>query len=363
MNEKRKIKALIIDDSAVMRQMLTGILHEDPDIQVVGTAANPLIAREKIKVLKPDVLTLDVEMPGMDGITFLEKLMRLHPLPVVMVSSHTEKGAAATLRALDLGAVDFVTKPQGGVREGMNRELMDEIRRKVRAAAGAHVRTAPPAANTKPRIATFSFASLFCREGIIVIGASAGGTQAIAEILVKLPQHTPGIAIVQHMPPKFTASFAERLNAQCDLDVREAKSGDRLKPGVALVAPGGYHMGIMRAGGGYAVRIYLDEPVNRHRPSVDVLFESTALVAGADALGIILTGMGNDGARGLHAMKSAGAHTIAQDEKSSVIFGMPEQAIRQGAVCEIVSLERIAERIMEWANVEEKLESNYRNDR
>lgn len=360
MTNTKKIKALIIDDSAVMRQMLTTILHEDPSIHVVGTAANPLIAREKIKTLKPDVLTLDVEMPGMDGITFLEKLMRLHPLPVVMVSSHTEKGAAATLRALDLGAVDFVAKPHGGMREGMNRELMDEIRAKVRAAATAHVRTAP-AVRTTVQLTSFSSLS-FCRAGIIVIGASAGGTQAITEILEKLPSTAPGIAIVQHMPPKFTASFADRLNSQCDLEVREAKSGDSLRPGVALVAPGGYHMAVIRAGGGYAVRTYLDEPINRHRPSVDVLFDSAARVAGADALGIILTGMGSDGARGLYAMKNAGARTIAQDEKSSVVFGMPEQAIRQGGVSEVVSLERIAERIMKWANIEEGLEDRHRTD-
>ena len=207
MNEKGKIKVLIIDDSAVMRQMLTAILHEDKDMHVVGTAANPFIARDKIKTLKPDVLTLDIEMPGMDGITFLERLMRLHPLPVVMVSSHTEKGAVATLRALELGAVDFVAKPQAGVREGMTRELMEEIRTKVREAADAHVRPA-----LSPTVTTFRHSSLpssvlpSCREGVIVIGASAGGTQAIADILGKLPRQTPGIAIVQHMPPKFTAS-------------------------------------------------------------------------------------------------------------------------------------------------------------
>ena len=352
MHDKRKIKALIIDDSALMRQVLTAVLHQDPDIHVVGTAANPLIAREKIKSLKPDVLTLDVEMPGMDGITFLEKLMRLHPLPVVMVSSHTEKGAAATLRALDLGAVDFVAKPQGGVREGLSSELVEEIRAKVRAAAGAHVRPAPAAPAVKTRIPLTRPEPSNCRNGIIVIGASAGGTQAISEIVSKLPRSTPGIAIVQHMPPKFTASFAERLHQRSDIEVREAKSGDRLKPGVALVAPGGYHMAIMRAGGGYAVRIYEDEPVNRHRPSVDALFDSAARVAGPDALGIILTGMGNDGARGLRAMKMAGAHTIAQDEKSCVVFGMPEQAIRLGAVGEITPLERIADRITDWAQQE-----------
>ncbi|MBI3777559.1 MAG: chemotaxis response regulator protein-glutamate methylesterase [Gammaproteobacteria bacterium] len=358
MKQEKGIKALIIDDSAVMRQMLTMILHEDPDIRVVGTAANPLIAREKIKALKPDVLTLDVEMPGMDGITFLEKLMRLYPLPVVMVSSHTEKGAAATLRALDLGAVDFVAKPQGNLREGMTHELMDEIRTKVRAAASARVRAIasgprPPAPRPQPLPMNLTST----RDGIVVIGASAGGTQAIAEILPKLPRSTPGIAIVQHMPPKFTASFAERLDEQCELEVREAKSGDRLKPGVALIAPGGYHMAIMKAGGGYAVRVYEDEPVNRHRPSVDVLFHSAAEVARSEALGIILTGMGSDGARGLRAMKMTGAQTIAQDEKSCVVFGMPEQAIRHGGVCEVAPLDRIAERIIAWANSEERPEN------
>lgn len=360
MREERKIKALVIDDSALMRQVLTTVLHQDPEIHVVGTAANPLIAREKIKTLKPDVLTLDIEMPGMDGLTFLEKLMRLHPLPVVMVSSHTEKGAMATLRALELGAVDFVAKPQSGVREGLSTELMEEIRVKVRAAADAHVRPAPAVPSAKPRIAQPCIAPPECRDGIVVIGASAGGTQAISEIMAKLPRSTPGVAIVQHMPPKFTASFAERLHQQSELEVREAKSGDRLKPGVALVAPGGYHMAIMRAGGGYAVRVFEDEPVNRHRPSVDVLFDSAARTVGADALGVILTGMGSDGARGLLAMKMAGAHTIAQDEKSCVVFGMPEQAIRLGAVNRVVSIERIADHIAAWAKPVDAREDDYR---
>ncbi len=354
MNDKKKMKVLIIDDSALMRQLLTAIFHEDPVLQVVGTAANPLLAREKIKALKPDVLTLDVEMPGMDGITFLEKLMRLHPLPVVMVSTHTEKGASATLRALDLGAVDFVAKPQGGLRDGIRRELMDEIRDKVRAAATARVR---PALTSKSDHAPHPLSSaMSCREGVIAIGASAGGTQAIAEILSRLPSKMPGITIVQHMPPRFTASFAERLNSQCQLEVREAKNGDLLRPGAVLIAPGGMHMALMRAGGGYAVRVYEDEPVNRHRPSVDVLFDSAAQVAKNNALGIILTGMGSDGARGLRAMKTAGAFTIAQDEKSSVVFGMPEQAIRQGAVCEVTPLEQIAERMVNWASQDAQLE-------
>ena len=352
MRDARKIKVLIIDDSAVMRQVLTSVLQHDQDIHVVGTAPNPIIAREKIKSLKPDVLTLDVEMPGMDGITFLEKLMRLHPLPVVMVSTHTEKGAAATLRALELGAVDFVAKPYGGTREGMTTELMEEIRAKVHAAAGAHLRTEAMQSGAKPSSPRMPESMHECRNGIIVIGASAGGTQAITEVLMKLPPNTPGIAIVQHMPPKFTASFAERLHDQCDLEVSEAKSSDRLKPGIVLIAPGGCHMSIIRAGGGFAVRIYQDEPVNRHRPSVDVLFASAARAAGNDAMGILLTGMGSDGAMGLHAMKQAGAYTIAQDEKSCVVFGMPEQAIRLGAVRQVMPLDRIAEAITIWAQQE-----------
>jgi two-component system chemotaxis response regulator CheB len=359
----RKIKALIIDDSALMRQLLTTVLHQDPEIDVVGTAANPLIAREKIKTLKPHVLTLDVEMPGMDGLTFLEKLMRLHPLPVVMVSSHTEKGALATLRALDLGAVDFVAKPSGNVRDGLSAELMEEIRAKVRAAAGAHVRPvlAPPAVRHESPLMQIIPPS--CRHGIIVMGASAGGTQAISEIMSKLPGSTPGIAIVQHMPPKFTASFAERLHQQSRLEVREAKNGDPLRPGVALVAPGGYHMSIIRGGGGYAVRVFEGEPVNRHRPSVDVLFESAARTAGADAMGIILTGMGSDGARGLRDMKTAGAHTVAQDEKSSVVFGMPEQAIRLGGVTEVLPLERIPDAITAWSQPDDSLAATLPRDK
>ncbi len=237
---------------------------------------------------------------------------------------------------------------------------MEEIRAKVRAAAGAHVRPVPTTPSIISRITEACSPLPRCRDGIIVIGASAGGTQAITEIMAKLPRSTPGIAVVQHMPPKFTASFAERLHHQCDLEVREAVSGDRLRPGVALIAPGGYHMAIMRAGGGYAVRVYEDEPVNRHRPSVDVLFDSAARMAGADALGIILTGMGSDGAQGLHAMKKAGARTIAQDEKSCVVFGMPEQAIRLGAVSHVVSLERIADFIVDWANPDASPDSDNR---
>lgn len=327
-----------------MRQLLTEILHQDPAIHVVGVAADPYIAREKIKHLRPDVLTLDVEMPNMDGLTFLERLMRLHPMPVVMISSLTEKGAEATLRALDLGAIDFVAKPRDSMREGMH-ALVDEICSKVHAAARAHVRQpdGKPAPLDEPKPSDSD------RERVVAIGASAGGTQAIAEILTALPAHTPGIAVVQHMPPKFTALFAANLNNRSRLNVVEAKDGDRLQRGTVLIAPGGMQMALQRDKNGYTVRVYEGAPVNLHRPAVDVLFDSTAKCAGADALGILLTGMGADGAKGLLAMKQAGAHTIAQDEATSVVFGMPEQAIKLGAAREVIGLDRVARRILFWA--------------
>jgi two-component system chemotaxis response regulator CheB len=345
MNEDKKIKVLVVDDSALMRQLLTVLLQQDPAIHVVGVAADPYIARDKIKQLRPDVITLDIEMPNMDGLTFLENLMRLNPLPVVMVSSLTEKGADATLRALSLGAVDFVAKPRANLREGMQ-ELADEICAKVRMAARARVRIQPeklvplPAPLHRHPVA----------NRVVAIGASAGGTQAIAEILSVLPENVPGIAIVQHMPPKFTALFAGNLNNRSRLEVREACDGDRLESGVVLIAPGGCQMEMRRDAMGYAVHVYTGEPVNRHQPSVDVLFQSTAKCAGAAALGILLTGMGNDGAHGMLAMKQAGSHTIAQDEATSVIFGMPDQAIRLGATKEVLALGRIPQRIVEWAD-------------
>ncbi|MHB1586912.1 MAG: protein-glutamate methylesterase/protein-glutamine glutaminase [Acidiferrobacteraceae bacterium] len=345
MNQSRPIKVLVVDDSALMRQILSAALEQDPGIEVVGTAANGLIARERIKTLHPDVLTLDVEMPGMDGITFLERLMRLYPLPVVMVSSLTEKGAAVTVRALALGAVDFVAKPRGGVREGLP-AIMQEIRIKVRAASGARV-----AARRSPGHAAGVVTATTCKRmerAVIAIGASMGGPQTITEILMSLQQDAPPVAIVQHMPPVFTRHFAERLDGQCAIAVREARDGDALHQGLALVAPGGAHMELLRRPGGYAVRVRDGTPVNRHCPSVDVLFESAARAAGPDALGIILTGMGDDGAKGLRAMERAGAHTIAQDEESCVVFGMPDHAIRLKGVHEILPLERIAGRMQQW---------------
>jgi len=347
MTEAKKIRVLVIDDSAVMRQLLTDLLQRDPGIQVIGTAADPYIAREKIKRLRPDVLTLDVEMPGMDGLTFLEKLMRLHPLPVVMVSSVTQQGAQATLRALALGAVDFVSKPRADARDALP-ALVQEIHAKIHMAAHARVRTASELQPSLDRSTPAEGRHAHAR--VVAIGASAGGTQAIGEVLATLPETTPGIAIVQHMPPKFTALFAAHLNAHSRLNVREAEDGDRLEPGTVLVAPGGFHMALAKDGDGYAVRVYDGEPVNLHQPSVDVLFDSAARCAGSGALGILLTGMGNDGARGLLAMRQAAARTIAQDEASSMIFGMPEQAIRLGAARDVVGLAHIARHIVQWAD-------------
>ncbi|MEK7758394.1 MAG: chemotaxis response regulator protein-glutamate methylesterase [Pseudomonadota bacterium] len=347
MPEARIIRVLIIDDSALMRQLLTAIFQEDPAFEVVATAADPLIARQKIKDLLPDVLTLDVEMPNMDGITFLEKLMRLRPMLVVMISSLTQRNAEATFRALELGAVDFVTKPVSSMRDHLG-ELAHEIRTKVRMAAAARVRVkimelvTPPKSNpTSPRIAV--------GEGVIAIGASAGGTQAIMEILRHLPADVPGIAIVQHMPPKFTAMFADHLNRCCALDVHEATDGEKLFPGMARVAPGGKQMTLVRENGGYVLRVSDGPAVNLHRPSVDVLFNSVAKMTATKTLGVLLTGMGSDGAQGLKAMHAAGALTLAQDEASSVIFGMPDQAIRLGAAREVLALERIAGRIKQWS--------------
>ncbi len=349
MHVSKKIKVLVVDDSAVMRQLLAAILQEDPAFEVVGTASDPFIAREKIKALRPHVVTLDVDMPGMDGITFLEKLMRLHPLPVVMVSSLTAQGAAVTLRALELGAIDVVAKPAGGARANLN-ELGEEIRAKVRAASAARVRTrgfTPQAVIARAGPAAASRGDRELRA--IVIGASAGGTQAIMEILRRLPAGLPGIAVVQHMPPKFTALFADHLNRCSALEVREAVDGEPLAPGTVRIAPGGRQMALVRDPDGYRLKVYDGAAVNLHCPSVDVLFQSAAECAGAHALGILLTGMGSDGARGLKAMHAAGALTLAQDEASCVIFGMPEQAIRLGAAREVVGLERMPERIANWA--------------
>jgi len=343
-----KTKILIIDDSALMRQLLTAILSRDPSLEVVGAASDPFVARDKILRLAPDVVTLDVEMPRMDGLTFLEKLMRAHPLPVVMVSSLTERGCDATLRALELGAIDFVTKPKLDVQTG-TMQLAQEIIDKVKEAARAKVRLSRrlPASKPEPVSSAPSAALSFrATHKVVAIGASTGGTEAIREVLTKLPADAPGIVMVQHMPEKFTASFAERLNSLCKVSVSEARDGDRILPGHALLAPGNFHMEVVRNGAEYRVRVFQTDHVNRHRPSVDVLFASCARQLGANAVGVILTGMGADGAREMGAMRRAGAHTIAQDEESCVVFGMPKEAIEMGGAAEVLPLDRIPSGIL-----------------
>jgi two-component system, chemotaxis family, protein-glutamate methylesterase/glutaminase len=346
-----KIRVLIVDDSALMRQVLTALLSKDPDIEVIGVAPDPYVAREKIKALNPDVLTLDVEMPKMDGLTFLEKLMRGHPMPVVMVSSLTEVGCQTTLRALELGAVDFITKPKIDLREGMD-ELAEDIIAKVKAAAVATVKRQASGVRGEmtplsphPSVLTSRGAMIKTTDTIIAIGSSTGGTEAVKEVLEVLPPNTPPILITQHMPERFTKTWADRLNGLCRISVKEAEDGDSVLPGHALIAPGSYHMTLVRSGARYTVRINQDPPVNRHRPSVDVMFASVAQHAGGNAVGVILTGMGGDGAKGLLAMKQAGAFTIAQDEASCVVFGMPKEAIKLGGAERVLPLTDIASAI------------------
>ncbi|MBL8074391.1 MAG: chemotaxis response regulator protein-glutamate methylesterase [Nitrospira sp.] len=341
----KKIRVLNVDDSALMRQVLASLLAKDPEIEVIGSAPDPYVAREKIKTLNPDVITLDVEMPRMDGITFLEKLMRGHPMPVVMVSSLTEAGCQTTLRALELGAVDFITKPKIDLREGMD-EVAQDLIAKVKAAACAKVK--PDAVGAKREVKPLLSGSAMIKttDTIIAIGSSTGGTEAVKDVLEVLPPNTPPILITQHMPERFTKTWADRMNGLCRISVKEAEDGDSVLPGHALVAPGGYHMALERSGARYTVRINQDPPVNRHRPSVDVLFASVARYAGANAVGVILTGMGGDGAKELLTMKQAGAFTIAQDEASCVVFGMPKEAIKLGGVDKVLPLQDIAGAIL-----------------
>lgn len=337
----RKYRVLIVDDSALMRELLTEILSSDPEIAVVGAAPDPFIARDMIKEHHPNVITLDVEMPRMDGLTFLEKLMRAYPIPVVMISSLTEKGCDIALRALSLGAIDYIPKPKLSIASGTI-ELSDEIIAKVKAAATARVLPrCPQNGKSSPAIPT-NLAQIRGSHKIVAVGASTGGTEALRELLEFLPADFPAIAIVQHMPEKFTGQFAKRLDSLCKVSVKEAADGDRLLVGHVLIAPGNHHMELVRQGAEYSVKITQTEPVNRHRPSVDVLFDSYAVHAGANAIGVILTGMGADGARGLLAMRKAGAFTVAQDETTSVVFGMPKEAIACGAVHEVHPLPKIA---------------------
>ncbi|MGQ0557315.1 MAG: protein-glutamate methylesterase/protein-glutamine glutaminase [Nitrospiraceae bacterium] len=349
----KRIRVLTVDDSALMRQVLATLLAKDPDIDVIGSAPDPYIAREKIKALNPDVLTLDVEMPKMDGLTFLEKLMRGHPMPVVMVSSLTEAGCQTTLRALELGAVDFITKPKLDLREGME-EIAQDLIAKVKAASVARLRGQGGGggySDQKPRTSqpvprSPSNAMIKTTDIIIAIGSSTGGTEAVKEVLEKLPPDTPPILVTQHMPERFTKTWADRMNSLCRISIKEAQDGDSVLPGHVLIAPGGSHMMLVRSGARYTVRINQDPPVNRHRPSVDVMFASVARYAGANAVGVILTGMGNDGAKEMLTMKQAGAFTIAQDEASCVVFGMPKEAIKAGAVDKVLPLDDIAGAIL-----------------
>ena len=341
-----KIRVLVVDDSALVRSLLSEIINREPDMSCVGAASDPLVAREMIRQLAPDVITLDVEMPRMDGIDFLGKLMRLRPMPVLMVSTLTERGAEVTLRALELGAVDFVAKPRIGVADGL-RLLAEDICAKLRTAAQAQVRRLPsPAASTPQRPAAPGLGRL-STEKIVFIGASTGGTEATRELLMGLPADAPAVVITQHMPPGFTRSYAARLDSLCRIRIKEAADGDRILPGHGYIAPGGLHLTVERSGANYLARVRDGDPINRHKPSVEALFESAARVVGPNALGVMLTGMGADGARAMKAMRDAGSYNICQDEASCVVFGMPREAIAQGAAHEVLPLQRIAPALLE----------------
>jgi len=350
-----KIKVLVVDDSALVRQLLTEILNSDSAIEVVGTASDPYVARSKIKELKPDVLTLDVEMPRMDGVTFLGNLMRLHPMPVVMVSTLTEKGADVTLNALELGAVDFVSKPKIDLANAIQ-DYAEEIIGKVKNAATANVRAIEKTVEKMAVDKKLSADAILSKQQkaknfkttdkLIAIGASTGGTEAIKDVLLGLPADTPGVVITQHIPEAFSASFANRMNSLSQMVVCEAEDGQQILAGHAYIAPGGQHLLVKRNGARYVCELNDGPPVNRHKPSVDVLFRSVAQCAGQNAIGIILTGMGDDGARGMKEMHEAGAPTIAQDEKTSVVWGMPGEAVKLGCVDHVVPLGNVAQKII-----------------
>jgi len=356
-----KIRVVVVDDSALVRTMLATLINGQPDLECVGAASDPYVAREMIRNLNPDVITLDVEMPRMDGLDFLEKIMRLRPMPVLMVSTLTERGAETTLRALELGAVDFVAKPRIGVAQGLQ-ELGVEIGDKIRAAARARIArrsaAAPPPSGPPPRGTSAAGAQpplvkpvpiSFPRsstEKVIAIGSSTGGTEALREVLMGLPADCPAVMVTQHMPPGFTRSFAERLNTLCKMHVKEAERGERVLPGHVYIAPGGLHLAVARSGANYVVALDDGAPVNRHRPSVEVLFRSIAQHVGRNAIGVMLTGMGRDGADAMREMREAGAHNIAQDEATCVVYGMPREAVAAGAVHESLPLSRISAQLL-----------------
>lgn len=351
-----KVRVLIVDDSALIRRMMTEILSSDPSIEVVGTAIDPYDARKKIKRFNPDVLTLDVEMPRMDGVSFLRNLMRLRPMPVVMVSSLTEKGADVTLDALELGAVDFVSKPKNDVAHTLQ-DYTEEITSKVKMAGRARV----SATNAKSRAPLQVDKKLSAdavlenrpqrrhfqtTERIIALGASTGGTEAIKQVLLEMPPDSPGMVITQHIPEAFSKPFAMRMNTISPMTVFEAQDGQQIVPGHVYISPGNQHLMVIRDGARYRCKLSDGPPVNRHRPAVDVLFRSITQNVGSNAVGVLLTGMGDDGARGMKEMQGAGAYTIAQDEKTSVVWGMPGEAVKQGGVDEVLPLQRIAQRIL-----------------
>jgi len=342
---QKKIKVLVVDDSALVRGILEAGLNRDPLITVVGTASDPYVARDRILELEPDVLTLDVEMPRMDGVAFLQRLMPQYPIPVIMVSALTERGKKITMDALEAGAIDFVTKPSTGISRGLN-AMMADLREKVKIAAAADVsrwakREMPKAVPlAAPRVLSGG------TDKVIAIGASTGGTEAIRTMMRLFPASTPGIAIVQHMPPGFIQAFAESLDRQSAMTVKEAETGDRVLPGRVLIAPGGKQMTVYRSGGVYLVRVFDGEKVNGHCPSVEVLMNSIAEQVGDNAVGVMLTGMGGDGARGLLAMREAGARTFAQDEKTSVVFGMPKVAYEMGAVEKLLPIDAIVPAVL-----------------
>lgn len=342
------IKVLVVDDSALVRSLLAEIIRDTPDMTLVGAAPDAYVARDMVNQFTPDVITLDIEMPRMDGLAFLEKLMAARPTPVVMISTLTEEGADATLRALELGALDFIPKPKLGVTSGI-REYAEIIIEKIRAAASIKVK--PLVKKNRPEFSGEQklsvSASLQSTEKIIAIGASTGGTEAIKDLLVQLPAAVPGIVMTQHMPAGFTRTFAERLNKNTRLHVVEAKGGERILPGHAFLAPGGYHLVVVRSGADYRVKLSDAEPVHRHRPAVDIMMESVAQMGGKNVIGVLLTGMGKDGAKGMVAIRNQGGYTIAQDEASCVVYGMPKEAVALGGVDQTVPLEKMGQVLLD----------------
>jgi two-component system chemotaxis response regulator CheB len=336
------IKVLVVDDSALVRSLLSEIIHATPDMTLVGAAPDAYAARDMVNEFSPDVITLDIEMPRMDGLAFLEKLMKARPTPVVMISTLTDAGAEATLHALELGAIDFIPKPKLGIASGI-REYAELIVEKIRAAAGVRVKARVK--RIQPEIAanqkTLGSGRLQSTEKIIAIGASTGGTEAIKDLLMQLPAAVPGIVITQHMPAGFTRTYAERLNKMTRLHVVEAKGGERILPGHAFLAPGGHHLIVVRSGADYLVKLSNAEPLHRHRPAVDVMMESVALAGGKNVLGVLLTGMGKDGAKGMLDIRNQGGYTFAQDEASCVVYGMPKEAVAMGGVDQIVELDKM----------------------